>query len=66
MSTTTELKQRLDQIEVEIQEARQRLGAHSVKPALMAALFDLEDERDALLKQIQREAEKCPVQGGPC
>jgi hypothetical protein len=53
MTSIAQLKERLGQIEVEIQEAKQRLGAHSIKPVLMAALFALEDERDAILRQLQ-------------
>ncbi len=48
------LKHKLNQIEAELEEARNRLPAHSVKPVLMAALFDLEDERDAVLKELER------------
>ncbi len=46
------LQQRLKQLEAAIEEARLRLPAHSIKPALMAALLDLEDERENLLKQL--------------
>lgn len=56
MPSAIELHRRLKQIETEIQEAKQRLPAHSVKPVLMAALFDLEDERDTILKQLQKAA----------
>ena len=52
MKTIPQLKQRLKQIEAEIEEAKARLGAHSIKPVLMAALMDLEDQRDAILNQI--------------
>ncbi|RJQ65355.1 MAG: hypothetical protein C4519_28430 [Desulfobacteraceae bacterium] len=53
MPNTIAHYQRLKQIELEIKEARQRLPAHSVKPVLMQALFTLEDERDAILKQLR-------------
>jgi len=52
MPSRIELNRRLKALEAEIEEAKQRLGAHSVKPVLMAALIDLEDERDAILEQL--------------
>lgn len=42
---------RLNELEKEIAEARKRLPAHSVKPAVMMDLLELEDERDELLKK---------------
>lgn len=48
------LKERLGKIEADLEEARKRLPAHSVKPVLMAAVLDLEDERDTILKEIGR------------
>ena len=59
------LQQRLNKIETQIEEARRRLPAHSVKPVLMAALFDLEDERDAILKQLEQHRTKTE-DGCPC
>lgn len=56
MSDIKTLEKRLGQIEMEIAEAEKRLGAHSVKPVLMAALLDLEDERDSVLEQIRKES----------
>ncbi len=56
MSDIKALEARLEKIEMEIEEARKRLGAHSVKPVLMAALLDLEDERDDILEQIRKES----------
>jgi hypothetical protein len=52
MVTKADLEKRLLEVEAEIQEARRRLPAHSVKPLLMAALFALEDERDDILYQL--------------
>jgi len=46
------LEDRLKKIEKKIEEAKQHLPAHSVKPPVMMMLLDLEDERDAILKQI--------------
>lgn len=60
MADITVLKKRLAQLEAQIAEAKKRLGAHSVKPVLMAALFELEDERDAVLKQLQEASRQKP------
>lgn len=58
MKTTTESKEilteRLARVEAELADMEQRMPAHSVKPAFMAALFDLEDERDRLIAQIEK------------
>jgi len=46
------LKKRLRDLDKEIIETKKRLPAHSVKPPVMMDLLALEDEYDALLKQI--------------
>jgi F0F1-type ATP synthase membrane subunit b/b' len=48
------LEKKLDQINTRIDEAEARLGAHSIKPILMQQLFELEEERAAILEQLQR------------
>jgi hypothetical protein len=48
----TALKKRLKQLDDEIEEVKRRMPAHSVKPPIMAQLFELEDERDLIEKQI--------------
>jgi hypothetical protein len=53
MANFIELYKRLKQIEIDIREARRRLPAHSVKPVLMQALFELENERDAILNRLR-------------
>lgn len=53
MPTIRELECRLQQIEFDIEEARRRLPAHSVKPSQMMVLIDLEDEREVILKQLK-------------
>ena len=53
MPPTIDLYNRLKEIDTEIQEAKLRLPAHSVKSVLMMALFALEDERDHILKQLR-------------
>lgn len=48
------LQQKLKQLDEQIAAAKQQLPAHSVKPPLMIALLDLEDERDAVLKELEK------------
>ena len=52
MNTLKLLESRLKQLEDKIEEAKQQLPAHSVKPPIMMLLLELEDERDAILSQI--------------
>lgn len=47
------LRTRLARVEAQLAETLQRMPAHSVKPVFMAALLDLEDERDRLLDRIE-------------
>jgi hypothetical protein len=54
MKTIEELQYRLDVLDQEIAETKKRLPAHSVKPPVMMDLIALEDEYDAVLKQIER------------
>lgn len=46
------LEDRLKKIEKKIEEAKQHLPAHSIKPPVMMTLLDLENERDAIMEQI--------------
>jgi hypothetical protein len=46
------LKCELKRLNAMIGEAEARLGAHSVKPILMQHLFELEEEKDAVLQQL--------------
>ncbi|MFC1813472.1 hypothetical protein ACFL03_12370 [Thermodesulfobacteriota bacterium] len=46
------LEGRLRELEEMIKEAKLHLPAHSTKPPVMITLLDLEDERDAILEQI--------------
>lgn len=46
------LKQRLVALEAAVAETERRLPAHSVKPPVMHDLLALEDERDAILRQL--------------
>ena len=52
METLEMLEVRLKQLEKKIEEAKQQLPAHSIKPPVMTTLLDLEDERDAIMSQI--------------
>ena len=54
MQTYKELLKRLRELEAEIAETKKRLPAHSVKPPLMMDLLALEDEYDALMKQVDQ------------
>jgi hypothetical protein len=54
MKTIEELRQRLEVLDREIAETKKRLPAHSVKPPVMMDLLALEDEYDAVLKQIEQ------------
>jgi hypothetical protein len=46
------LEDKLRELDEKIAEVNKRMPAHSVKPTIMTELFELEDERDALEKQI--------------
>jgi hypothetical protein len=48
------LEDELRRINALVEEAEARLGAHSVKPVLMQRLFELEEERDAILARLHR------------
>lgn len=65
MPSTIELYNRLKQIDIDIKEAKLRLPAHSIKPVLMIALFELEDEREAILKQLKTRP-PCPDGNALC
>jgi hypothetical protein len=47
------LEEKLKEVDEKIAEINKRLPAHSVKPPIMMQLFELEDERDAIVKQIE-------------
>jgi hypothetical protein len=50
--TIEQIKQRLEKLDILIQETKARLPAHSTKPPVMMDLLDYEDEYDALLKKL--------------
>jgi len=46
------LEEKLRALEIKIRETEKRLPAHSVKPPIMTALFELEDEYEAVAAQL--------------
>jgi hypothetical protein len=48
------LKGQLKAVEAAITETEKRLPAHSVKPPVMHDLLALEDERDTILRQLDK------------
>lgn len=48
------LAKRLDAIELEIQETKRRLPAHSIKPPIMMELLALEDEAHEIRETLKR------------
>ena len=48
------LQMRLKELDEEISAVEKQLPAHSVKPPIMTQLFELEDERDAVFKELER------------
>ena len=53
MSSLESLEKRLREVEEKLEDAEGRLPAHSIRPWQMEALFELEEERDALVAEIQ-------------
>ncbi len=52
VSEIENIKKRLVLLEKEIAETERRMPAHSTKPPVMIDLFELEDEREILLKKL--------------
>ena len=48
------LEKRLKELDEEINAVEKQLPAHSVKPPIMTALFELEDERAAVFEELER------------
>lgn len=63
MATREELQKRLQQIELELEDTRNRLPAHSTKPPIMIALFALEEEREEILAELAELARLAPGAG---
>ncbi len=47
------LEKKLKELDEKIAEVNKRMPAHSVKPPIMVQLFELEDEREAIVKKIE-------------
>ncbi len=58
MKTLQKLEALLEKNEAQLADAEGRMPAHSVRPHQMAALLELEEERDALLAEIKAFKEK--------
>ena len=48
------LELKLKDLDNKIDEVQKRLPAHSVKPPIMMELFELEDERDTVFRELER------------
>lgn len=53
------LQTRLKALDEKIRAVEKQLPAHSVKPPIMTQLFELEDERDAVFKELKRLKDLC-------
>ena len=53
MDQKQKLQKKLAEIEDQISETEKRMPAHSVKPPIMMALFELEEQRDEILAQLK-------------
>lgn len=53
MMDRQELEKQLNRLNDLIDEAEDRLGAHSVKPVLMQELLSLEEKREKILERIR-------------
>lgn len=55
MADIKEIEEELKKIEAEITDLKARWPAHSLKPAMLSQLEDLEEERDRLKDLISNE-----------
>ena len=53
MDQKQELEKKLAEIEKQISETEKRMPAHSVKPPIMMALFELEEQNDEVMAQLK-------------
>ncbi|NNL75493.1 MAG: hypothetical protein HKO68_04065 [Desulfobacterales bacterium] len=53
-NTIKSLELKLRNLDNRIEEVQKRLPAHSAKPPIMMELFDLEDKRDAVIKELEQ------------
>ena len=54
MNQKQELIRKLEEIDKQILETEKHLPAHSVKPPIMQEIFELEDQREAILVQLKK------------
>lgn len=52
--TLKQLQEKLEELEAQIEDQHARLPAHSVRPAMIQELEDMEERRDALRAEIER------------
>jgi uncharacterized protein YqcC (DUF446 family) len=52
MDSIPELKKKMKEIDKQILETEKHLPAHSVKPPIMHEIFELEDQREAILARL--------------
>jgi len=52
--TINTIKKRMKELEILINETKDRLPAHSTKPPVMMELLEYEDEYDILQKKLER------------
>lgn len=48
------LKQKLADIDRKIHETEKHLPAHSIKPPIMQAIFELEEQREAIVAELKQ------------
>jgi hypothetical protein len=53
METIDSLRKDLARIDADIEDTEARMPAHSVKPPIMMALFDLEAAREVVVKKLR-------------
>ena len=46
------LEEKLSELDAKIKDVEDRLPAHGIKPPIMTELFELEDERETIQKQL--------------
>jgi hypothetical protein len=54
MTDIDALRRDLERIDAEIEDTESRMPAHSVKPPIMHALFDLEERREQIVAELKR------------
>lgn len=50
----SQLEQQLNEVEAKLEDLKARWPAHSLKPAMLAELEDLEEERDKLKALVEQ------------